>query len=89
MSKKLKQPVHIHINELILSGFGHLDRRLLGETVSTELSRLIAQKGVSQSLNAGGYIARLNGGSFHVQEKAGAHTIGTNLANTLYGRIKD
>ena len=89
MSEKHKQPVHIHINELILSGFGHLDRRQLSKTLSTELSRLISQKGVPQSINAAGYIARLNGGSFHVREKAGAQTIGTNLAKTLYGRIKD
>jgi hypothetical protein len=88
MSQKIKQPVHIHINELILSGFKHVDRRQLSETVIAELSRLIAQRGVPRSLTAGGYIARLDGGSFQIAEKAGADTIGTDLARTLYGRIK-
>jgi hypothetical protein len=89
MSEKIKQSVHIHINEIVLSDFEQLDRRQLRKTVSTELSRLIAQNGVPHSLNAGGYVARLDGGSFHVQEKAYAHTIGINLAKTLYGKIKD
>ena len=88
MSEKINQRVHLHINELILSGFEYLDRRQLKETVSAELSRLITQRGAPGSLNAGGYIARLDGGSFQVTEKAGAHTIGADLAKTLYGRIK-
>jgi hypothetical protein len=89
MSLKQKQPVHIHINELVLSGFGHLNRRQLTEAIRAELTRLITQRGLPPPLNAAGYIDRLDGGSFQVKDKAGALSIGTDLARTLYGRIKE
>jgi len=88
MSLKRKQPIHVHINELILSGFEHLNRRQLTEAVRAELTRLITQRGLPPSLNASGYIDRLDGGSFQVKDKAGTDSIGTDLARTLYGRIK-
>ena len=88
MPEKIKQPVHIHINELIFSGFEHLDRRQLRETLINELSRLIAQEGLSRALNFSGYIGQLDGGSFQVTNKSAARAIGVDLAKILYGSFK-
>ena len=49
--------IELHIEELVLHGFSPGDRYRIGEAVEQELTRLLADRGVPQSLAEGGEIA--------------------------------
>ncbi len=79
-----KASVELHIEELVLEGFPHLDRTQLGDAVRDELARLMAERGVPPGLAQGGTVARLEGGEFQVAPGANARTIGAQIAQAVY-----
>jgi hypothetical protein len=81
--------IELHIQELILHGFAPADRYLIGEAVQRELARLFAEQGVPLSLSRGGEIALLHGVSFNVVPGAKAEAIGTQVAQSVYGGMKE
>ncbi len=81
--------IELHIEELVLHGFASADRYLIGEAVQRELARLFAEQGVPSSLTSGGELTRLHGGSFNVAPGAKAEAIGTQIAQSVYGGMKE
>ncbi|WP_457651878.1 hypothetical protein [Rhodocaloribacter sp.] len=73
----------LHIEELVLDGFGPMDRTALADAVRAELARLMAERGLPPSLGAAA--ARLDAGAFTAAPNAGAHTLGTDVARAIYG----
>ena len=52
--------VQLHIEELVLHGFAPADRYRIAAAVQLELTRLLAEHGVSPALQQGGEAQRLN-----------------------------
>ncbi|WP_456429134.1 hypothetical protein [Rhodocaloribacter sp.] len=75
----------MHIEELVLDGFGPMDRAALAAAVRHELTRLFAERGLPPSLGAAAAVPRLDAGAFTAAPNAGARTLGTNVARAIYG----
>ena len=81
--------IELHIEELVLHGFSPGDRYRIGEAVERELSRLLADRGVPQSLERGGEVANMDGGGFEVAQGSSAQVIGTQVAKAVYGELRE
>lgn len=79
-----KFDLNLHIDELILHGFEHLDRAELGAAVQHSLTRLFNDKGLPSSISRGGQVNRLDGGSISMSENAGVSTAGKQIAQSIY-----
>jgi hypothetical protein len=83
----LTPDVRVHIEELVLEGFAPSDRYWIGEAVERELARLLADGNLPPSLAAGGYLARVDGGSFELRPGATAEDIGSGVARRAHGGL--
>ena len=88
MKQTMPYNIELHIEELVLHGFAPKDRHAIGEAVQRELSRLFAEQGVHSSLGKGYQVARLDGGAFHVKQRSKADAIGVQVAQSVYGGLK-
>jgi len=79
--------VELHIEELVLRGFAPGDRYRIGEAVERELTRLLADRGVPQSLAEVGEIASVDGGAFEVAPGSRAEAVGAQVAKAVYGGL--
>ena len=83
----MKRKVELHIEELVLHGFPPGDRHRIGDAATRELARLFAEGGVPPSLEEGGEIASLSGGSFEARPDLGAERVGVQVARAVYGGL--
>lgn len=81
------QSVEINIEELVLHGFSRAHANKIGETLRSELAKLILEKGIPEGISEGGNINSVNGGNFQVSQNTHARTIGTQIAHSIYGGI--
>jgi hypothetical protein len=87
------QNIELHIEELVLHGFAAKDRYAIGAAVQRELQRLFAEQGVPQPLQPlqppgqGCELVGLDGGAFTLKPGAPAHTIGVQVARSVYGGL--
>ncbi len=79
--------IEVHIEELVLHGFAPGDRYHIADAVERELARSFAQQGLSPSLRNGIEIARVDGGVFRVAGGAKAETVGSQVAQAVYGGL--
>ncbi len=78
--------VELHIEELVLDGFsGHND---IKDAIEIELSRMLREEGLPQSLAQSTEIERLQGGKFDVKEGSKYDAIGAAVARSIYGGLK-
>ena len=82
----MNRTLTLHIEELVLDGFGPMDRAALAEAVRSELARLVAAHGLPPSLGSAAATS-LDAGAFTAAPDAGAHTLGTDVARVLYGGL--
>lgn len=80
--------IELHIEELVLEGFEQVDRHGIAEAVEQELTRLFTEKGIPPSLADGGKINRLDGGAFQIEPDSRPETIGTRVAQAVYGGLR-
>jgi len=85
----VKQPIDLHIDKLVLYGFSPGDRYRIGDSVETELVRLLTEQGIPPTLLADCNIRILDSGSFHLNETGKTGTIGSQIANSVYNGLKD
>jgi hypothetical protein len=83
-----QQNIELHIEELVLHGFKSEDRAAIGEAVQRELTRLFTEQGVDPSLGNHHQVAHLDGGTFRVKQDSNIATIGTQIAQQVYGGMK-
>jgi hypothetical protein len=81
--------VNLNIERLVLEGFQlrpgeHL---LVRAAAESELSRLLAEGGVSQGLLSGGAVPRISAGDVRVAGDSDANGIGRQIAQAVYGGI--
>ena len=79
--------IEVDIEELVLHGFSPGDRYRIGEAVERELTRLLADRDVPQSLECGGEIANIDGGAFEVAQGSRAEAVGAQVAKAVYGGL--
>lgn len=77
--------IELHIEELVLLGFATGDRNRISNAVERELVSLFTNHGLPPSLLRGSDIVRLDGGMFEVTRGSQAETIGSQVAQSLYG----
>ena len=80
--------IELNIEELVLHGFSPGDRHRIGEAVEQELTRLLADRGVPQSLAQGGEVASVDGGAIEVASGARAQVVGAQVARAVYGGLR-
>lgn len=79
--------IELHIEKLVLHGFSPHDRHRIGQAVELELTRLLTEQGISQSLSKGGKFTQLDGGQFNVAPNSKATTIGSQVAQSVYKNV--
>ena len=80
--------IEVNIEELVLHGFSPDDRYSIGEAVEHELSRLLADRGVPESLAEGGEIVSVDGAAFEVAPRSRAEAVGAQVAQAVYGWLR-
>ncbi|NOR41700.1 MAG: hypothetical protein GQ572_00065 [Gammaproteobacteria bacterium] len=80
--------IELNIEELVLHGFSPGDRHGIGEAVEQELTRLMADRGVPQSLEHGGKIGQVDGGAFEVAQDSRAQVVGAKVAKAVYWGLR-
>lgn len=78
----------LNIEELVLDGFPGMDRDRIARALHVELERLFAEEGVPASIQAGGNVARLDGGSYKADNGASAEQVGVQVARAVYGGMR-
>ena len=79
--------IELHIEELVLHGFAPKDRRAISAAIQHELTRLFAEQGIHPSLARGYHAAKLDGGAFNIKSGAKPESMGTQVAQSLYGGL--
>ncbi|MCA1552908.1 MAG: hypothetical protein LC737_00870 [Chloroflexi bacterium] len=74
--------IELHIDELVLHGFGVVDRYAIAEAVQQELVRMLSEG--ETPFQAGVEIARLDGGAFDVTARAQPSSIGAQIARQVW-----
>jgi len=80
--------LELEIEELVLHGFPGVDKDRISRALQMELERLFADEGVPASVQAGGDIARLDGGSYKAEKGASAEQVGVQVARAVYGGMR-
>jgi hypothetical protein len=83
-SRTVPRRIELHIGELTLHGFDHVDPNQLGSTVRHELSRLLAEQGIPSSLEDPASLTHLEGEAFHIDAGANSDIIGARIARAIY-----
>ncbi len=85
--QSIPSSVELYIEELVLRGFAPGNRYSIGEAMECELSRLLAEQGMSPLLTKGAAMARLDCGSFHMSPGANAEAVGVQVAQAIGGGL--
>ena len=80
--------IELNIEELVLHGFAPGDRYSIGEAVEQELTRLLADQGVPQSLERGREIGHVDGGAFEVAPDSRGQVVGAQVAKAVCGGLR-
>jgi hypothetical protein len=80
--------IDLHIDELVLHGFGQRDRRRIAESVQLELARLIAADGQARFLNKPLALERIDGGAFKVQANVKPQLAGWQIAQNIFRSLQ-
>jgi hypothetical protein len=80
--------IELNIEELVLYGFSPSDRHRIGEAVEQELTRLLADRGVPESLERGREIANMDGGAFEIAQGSRADVVGAQVAKAVYEGLR-
>jgi hypothetical protein len=76
--------VELHIDELLLDGFGTVEGTSIGETFRDELMRLFERHGFPPTLMEAGQIERLDAGGFQVRPGAPPRRVGVDVASAVF-----
>ena len=80
------QAIELHIEELVLDGFSGRDRFAIGDALQEELSRLIAEKGLSE-IQGPASIDHVKAGSFPAAPDTREKALGTEVARAVNAKV--
>lgn len=78
----------LHIEEMVLHGFGVVDRHRIGDAVQQELSRLLTEPGATGTLTRSAYRPMIDAGSVQVEPGLTPEAIGIKIAQSLHKGIR-
>jgi hypothetical protein len=81
---KLPPTLNLHIQDLVLHGFGPVDHHRIGEAMEHELARLFVGEGVPRSLASSISVDLLEAGVLKIRPAAGPEPIGIQLARAIH-----
>src|SRR5271163_2317826 len=84
----LSASVEVRIEELVLHGFPPGDRHRIGEAVERELSRMFSEQGVPFGMVESRGIDQSDGGSFRTTPRSTGGVIGKQIAQAVYGGLR-
>jgi hypothetical protein len=85
-SQSSQQPIHIHIDEIIIQDIAVRDRDQLQAAMMDELTRLLTEQGIGALGTIGtASIAQLQGVPLPVQSNPRSSDLGTQIAQSIYG----
>lgn len=76
--------IDIQIDEMILIGFGAIDRERVRTALAAELARLLAEEGLPKALRGKDAIETIDGGAFRLLPGMQPEQIGRQIAGALY-----
>jgi hypothetical protein len=78
--------IELHIDELVLHGFDPRDRHRIGDAVQSELTRLLAERGLrtAQPFDR----AVVSAGSVTLPRNAQPRAVGSRVARALFGVLR-
>lgn len=80
--------IELQIDELILHGFAPDERYRIGAAIERELTRLLAERGLSLGIETDGLdLGRVDGGDFAVPHDASGQAIGTQVARAVFDSL--
>jgi hypothetical protein len=79
----------IHIEELVLRGFAPGERYSIGAAVERELTRLLVEQGVPPLFARDNEARNLDAGWFLAAAEVRGETVGTQIAQAVYGGIRE
>jgi hypothetical protein len=77
-------PISLHIEELILEGFGAGDRHRIADSLGCALERLLLSQGVPAELAESREVETINARPFDVMPHAKPEAIGSQVAQAIY-----
>ncbi|WP_320045520.1 hypothetical protein [uncultured Desulfobacter sp.] len=81
--------INLHIERLVLDGLklGPGQGAKVQAAVEVELSRMLQAGGIAAGIQKGGEIASIRTKPLKTSDKAVPHTLGVQIAQSVYGRI--
>jgi len=76
--------VRLHIDQIVLHGFEHMDRTRLHAALETEFVRLFGEQGTPGSLAQPRHTPRLDTGRLRAAPDTTPEHLGAQLAQTIY-----
>jgi hypothetical protein len=70
------RPLEIHIEELVLHGFPHLDSTVVGEALRQEIEQVFPSPGLHS-------VDHIDGGTFSLDRNDGSRAIGQRIAGVV------
>lgn len=85
----MKMNITLHIERLILDGIpiSASQRPVLQEAVTAELTRLLAEGGLSPAFLSGGAVPSLRTGNIQLSGDSQPTQLGTHVAQAVYGGL--
>ncbi len=77
--------IELNIDAIKLNGFKTNDHEAIRQALTTELTRLFAERGVPVSFQIGGTIPNIRQADFKAAPESAPESIGTQLAQSIYG----
>jgi len=84
-----RRPVIVHVDELVLHGVRPGDRNRVAEAMSSELARLLSDRGAPALLESPSSVDMLRAGAVRLQGGGSPRTLGHGIARSLYNAMKD
>jgi hypothetical protein len=75
--------VVVHIDRMVLKGFGNADAQAIGEGVRTELARLLAHPATGEKLASLGHVSSLHAGKITFAHNAKPRGVGVSAGRAI------
>ncbi|MBA3946490.1 MAG: hypothetical protein H0X37_18235 [Herpetosiphonaceae bacterium] len=81
--------INLHIDRLVLDGIELApgQRLLLQAAVEAELGRLLTEGGIAPTLQTGGTLPRVSGGTMQMTNPNNPQSLGQEIARSVYGGL--
>ncbi len=83
----MKPNIELHIDELILRGVPYAQRRRVVAAIELELTRLLGEQGLPETLAHGGAVPQIKLDELHATDGLKPQTIGTQIARHIYAQV--